>query len=81
MKVSVSARLDEALVTYLDNYQKTHSVKNRSEALEQAVRALQERNLRQEYTAAMNEWTASGEEELWDKTSGDGLGEHPHEAW
>ena len=37
MKTSISARVDEALVAYLDNYQKEHDVKSRSEALEQAT--------------------------------------------
>lgn len=81
MKISVSARLEETLVTYLDSYQQTHSVKTRSEALEQAIRALRERNLEQEYEAAIEEWDASGEAIVWDKTAGDGLEKEPREAW
>lgn len=83
MKMSISARVDEALVAYLDSYQKDHDVKSRSEALEQAIKALRERDLDREYTLAMSEWDASGEGELWDQVAGDGL-EHAkdtHEAW
>lgn len=83
MKVSISARVDQALVAYLDSYQKEHDVKNRSEALEQAIKALRERDLNREYALAMAEWDASDEAELWDRVAGDGL-EPPkdaHEAW
>ncbi len=81
MKISVSARLDETLVNYLDSYRQNHGVKNRSEALEQAIRALRERNLEQEYEAATKEWNDSGEANIWDKTAGDGLNKEPYEAW
>lgn len=83
MKTSISARVDEALVAYLDSYQQEHGVKSRSEALEQAIKALREQDLDREYALAMSEWDASGEGELWDQTAGDGL-EHAkddHEAW
>lgn len=73
MKVPVSARLDETLLSYLDTYQKTHAVRTRSEALEQAISALRERDLKQEYMLAMAEWDASGEQEVWDEAVGDGL--------
>jgi len=82
MKTSISARVDKALVAYLDSYQKENGVKSRSEALEQAIKALRERNLGREYALAMAEWDASGEGELWDQVAGDGL-EHKdaYEAW
>lgn len=84
MKIPVSARLDESLLSYLDTYQKTHAVRTRSEALEQAISALRERDLKQEYTLAMLEWDASGEQDLWDDAVGDGLestSEDVHETW
>ena len=83
MKVSVSARLDEGLLVYLDSYRRKHDVRTRSEALERAIRALQTSDLKREYALAMSEWEASGEGELWEKTAGDGL-EPPkdgYEAW
>ncbi len=81
--MSISARVDEALVAYLDNYQKEHDVKSRSEALEQAIKALRERDLDQEYALAMSEWDASSDAELWDQTAGDGLepAKGANEAW
>ena len=79
MKMSISARVDEALVAYLDNYQKEHDVKSRSEALEQAIKALRERDLDREYALAMAEWDASGDAKLWDQVAGDGL-EQPRDA-
>ena len=83
MKVSVSARLDQTLLSYLDSYQKEHNVRSRSEALERAIRALQELQLKEDYRQAIAEWDASAESSLWDKTAGDGLehAEGPHEAW
>ena len=83
MKVSISARVNEALVAYLDRYQKEHDVKSRSEALKQATKALRERDLDRECALAMSEWDASGDAGLWDQTAGDGL-EHlkdAREAW
>lgn len=83
MKISLSARVDEALVKYLDRYQQEHDVKSRSEALEQAIKALRERELGWQYALAITEWDASGEAELWDQTAGDGLepAKDAHEAW
>ena len=79
MKVLISARVDEVLVAYLDRFQKEHGVKSRSEALEQAIKALREQDLDREYALAMAEWDASGEGELWDQVAGDGL-EHARDA-
>lgn len=66
MKIAVSARLDEALLSYLDSYREAHNVRTRSEALEQAISALREFNLKQEYLLAMAEWDAPGEGDVWD---------------
>ncbi|ADI14126.1 ribbon-helix-helix domain-containing protein [Truepera radiovictrix] len=73
MKVSISARVDEVLLRYLDSYQRAHALKSRSEVLEQAIKALRERELSGQYAQAMAEWDASGDAELWDQTAGDGL--------
>lgn len=84
MKIAVSARLDEALLSYLDTYQKTHAVRTRSEALEQAISALRELNLKREYMLAMAEWDASSEKDVWNEAVSDGLEPIPgdtHETW
>jgi metal-responsive CopG/Arc/MetJ family transcriptional regulator len=73
VKTSVSARLDETLIRFLDEYQEQYQIPTRSEALEVAIKALREQQLKREYTLAMREWVASEDAELWDVTAGDGL--------
>ena len=62
----LGGQVNEVLVAYLDRFQKEHGVKSRSEALEQAIKALRERDLDREYALAMADWDASGESKLWD---------------
>ena len=75
----MSARVDEQLANFLKRYQKSHGLKSRSEALEAAIRALRDKALESEYVLAMEEWEASGEEDVWGVTAGDGLSND--EAW
>ncbi len=79
MKVPISARIEVGLAEYLESYRQQCGIKSRSEALEEAIKALRDRELKQEYALAMDEWQASGEQELWERTAADGL-EHD-EAW
>lgn len=79
MKQAVSARIDPSLVRYLDEYQKTRETKSRSEVLEIAIRALRERDLKDDYAAAMDEWERGGDAEAWNAVAGDGL--ERDEAW
>lgn len=71
MKLSVS--LPDADVKVLDDYVSRHAGGSRSSALHAAVLALREQSLIVEYAAAYDEWEASGEADLWDRTVGDGL--------
>lgn len=73
MKIQISARIDESLADFLESYQQRYDVKNRSEALEQAIEALRERALTEEYAQAMEEWESSGDAALWEGTVGDGI--------
>lgn len=73
MKMMMSVRVDEQLAGFLERYQKSHGLKSRSEALEAAIRALRDKALEQEYALAMDEWDVSGEAEVWDTATGDGL--------
>lgn len=73
MKVHLTARVDEGLAHFLDRYQQQHHVTSRSEALEDAIRALRDKALEAEYRAAMAEWEATGDADVWDATAGDGL--------
>ena len=71
MKLSVSLR-DEDLAV-LDEYVKTSGVRSRSAALQHAIRLLRHPDLEQDYTAAWQEWEASGEQSAWEGTAADGL--------
>jgi len=73
MKVHVTARLDERLASFLDAYQREHRLGSRSEALEEAVRALRDKELQREYAVALSELETSGDAEAWDATAADGL--------
>jgi Arc/MetJ-type ribon-helix-helix transcriptional regulator len=81
MKVHISARMDENLARFLEEYQERHELKSRSEALERAVAALRDRALEEEYARAMDEWTGQDRStrEAWERTSGDGV--DLDEAW
>jgi Arc/MetJ-type ribon-helix-helix transcriptional regulator len=71
MKLSVS--LPDEDVALLDEYARTSGLKSRSAALHHAIRLLRHPDLEQDYTAAWNEWEASGEQADWDATAADGL--------
>jgi len=71
MKVSVS--LPEEDVDFLDRYAKKEGYESRSAVVHKAVRLLRASGLGAAYEEAWREWAASGEEELWESTSADGL--------
>ena len=71
MKVSVSLPGDD--VQFLDAYAKEQGLESRSAALHRAIRMLRTAELGGTYEAAWEEWTAEGEAELWESTTGDGL--------
>ncbi|AZI41463.1 ribbon-helix-helix protein, CopG family [Deinococcus psychrotolerans] len=63
----VTVSLPSNLATYLDEYQKSHKLSSRSEAVAQAIEALREKQLAEEYA----EYARSGE--FVDLENGDGL--------
>ena len=70
--VRISATLPAHLALYLEQYQKTHQLENRSQALSQAISALQELEMirgYEEIAAAQ----ASGQLVYEDLENGDGL--------
>lgn len=71
MKVSVS--LPEEDVKYLDGYAREQGLRSRSAALHKAVRLLRAAELGAEYQSAWEEWESSGEADVWDPATGDGL--------
>ncbi len=71
MKVSVSLPEDD--IDFLDQYAKKEGYESRSAVVHKAVRLLRASGLGAAYEDAWREWTASGEDELWESTSADGL--------
>lgn len=75
MKVSVSLSEDD--ITFLDKYAREHGYRSRSAALQHAVAILRAGQLASAYEDAWRSWSVSGDAELWDSTSADGLDFEP----
>jgi Arc/MetJ-type ribon-helix-helix transcriptional regulator len=71
MKVSVS--LPEADIEYLDQYALDQGLGSRSAAVHKAVRLLRASGLGSAYEEAWADWADSGEADIWDATTSDGL--------
>ena len=71
MKVSLS--LPERDIAFLDEYAATHASPSRSAVVHKAIDALRLDGLDEAYREAWDEWTESGEADLWDTTTGDGI--------
>lgn len=71
MKLSVS--LPEADVARLDAYARAAGLESRSAALQDAIRLLDDPEIEDDYTAAWDEWHASGDATAWEETTADGL--------
>ena len=70
-KLSIS--LIPTLITFIEQYQKFHHCKSRSEVISHALRALQSLELEKAYQEASLE-----SDPLWENTISDGL---THETW
>jgi Arc/MetJ-type ribon-helix-helix transcriptional regulator len=71
--VKLSVSLPEEDVEFLDRYARQEGVDSRSAVLQKAVRLLRASRLGGAYEEAWREWEASGDQKLWDFTSGDGI--------
>lgn len=71
MKVSVSLPGED--VEFLDEYAKKQGYESRSAVLHKAVRLLRATELGAAYEHAWREWAQSGDAEVWESTSADGL--------
>ncbi len=71
MKLSVS--LPDEDVGYLDEYAKSQGLPSRSAVMHKAVRLLRATELGAAYEQAWTEWSESGEADLWESTTSDGL--------
>lgn len=71
MKLSVS--LPNGDVAILDEHARKTGLGSRSAAIHQAIRLLRQSGLEDDYAAAWEEWDRSGERELWEETTADGV--------
>ncbi len=71
MKMSVSLPNED--VDFLDAYARRKGIPTRSAALRTAIRLLRAAEMGADYVAAWDEWSASGDETVWDASTGDGL--------
>jgi len=71
MKVSVSLPGED--IEFLDEYAREQGLRSRSAVLHKAVRLLRAAELGDDYEGAWQEWTTSGDAELWASTADDGL--------
>lgn len=75
MKVSVS--LPEEDVAYLDAYAREQGIESRSAVLHRAVRLLRASTLTEDYRAAWEEWTGSGDAAVWEVVAEDEVADEP----
>jgi Arc/MetJ-type ribon-helix-helix transcriptional regulator len=71
MKLSVS--LPDEDIEFLDAYARSQGYRSRSAVLQRAVRLLRSTELGDAYAEAWTEWAETGEADLWESTSSDGL--------
>jgi len=71
MKLSIS--LPKYDVALLDEHARKAGLASRSAALRQAVRLLRNADLERDYGAAWEDWETSGDREVWEGATGDGL--------
>lgn len=72
MKLSVSLSEDDVAV--IDAYVTTAGLPSRSAAIQRAVQMLRYPALEDDYAHAWEQWSGDGDEESWERASGDGVG-------
>ena len=73
MKLSVS--IPDVEVDYIDELARSGRFASRSAAIHAAIRVFRAHDLGDEYEAAWEEWKLSGEADIWETATGDGLRE------
>lgn len=71
MKISVSLPAED--VEFLDAYASSQGFESRSAAVHRAVRLLRASELGASYEDAWREWSATGEDHVWEASVADGL--------
>ena len=75
MKVSVSLPEDD--LAFVDDYASRTGAPSRSSVLHRAIWLLRMAELEEAYGEAWQEWDGSEDAELWEVTTGDGIGDAP----
>lgn len=75
MKLSIS--LSAADVEALDAYAQRAGLPSRSAAVQHAIRALRYPTIEDDYGNAWAQWSADGEDQVWDRATGDGAVDAP----
>lgn len=71
--VKVSTTLAERDLVFIENYANRHGLPSRAAGFHAAISALREKELEAQYEEAYHEWYISGEAEVWECVSGDGI--------
>ena len=71
MKLSVSIPDDD--VVFLDEFAARAGMVSRSAVVQQAIAMLKAAELTRDYAKAFDEWADSGDADVWDASTGDGL--------
>jgi Arc/MetJ-type ribon-helix-helix transcriptional regulator len=71
MKLSIS--LPEEDVAFVDDYARRRGASSRSLVVHRAIELLRQAEMPDAYAAAWDEWAASDDAALWDRTVTDGL--------
>jgi Arc/MetJ-type ribon-helix-helix transcriptional regulator len=75
VKVSVSLPDDD--VEFIDEYAAKSGGASRSSVLRRAIGLLRAAELADAYASAWQDWEGSDDAELWEATTGDGVGDAP----
>ena len=73
--VKLSVSLSPEDLARLDRYADATGLPSRSAAIQKAIGLLGDPELAGDYAAAWDEWVSSGDEQVWEATSADGLGD------
>jgi Arc/MetJ-type ribon-helix-helix transcriptional regulator len=73
--VKLSVSLSDEDVEVLDTYVERAGLPSRSAGVQHAIRMLRYPALEDAYGDAWAEWSYAGEEDVWENTAGDGLGD------
>jgi Arc/MetJ-type ribon-helix-helix transcriptional regulator len=75
--VKLSVSLTDEDVALMDEYLGRSGLTSRSAVIRRALQLLRQPDLESDYAAAWEGWAASGEQEVWESTTADGVADAP----